>query len=31
MAEITSDFVQCTRVEDIPEGSIIAVNVENLF
>jgi nitrite reductase/ring-hydroxylating ferredoxin subunit len=28
MAEITSDFVQCTRVEDIPEGSIIAVNVE---
>ena len=28
MAEMTSDFVQCLRVEDIPEGSIIAVNIE---
>ena len=28
MAEMTSDFVRCIRVEDIPEGSIIAVNVE---
>ncbi|MCZ6676100.1 MAG: hypothetical protein O7E52_02495 [Candidatus Poribacteria bacterium] len=28
MAEMTSDFVQCARVKDIPEGSIIAVNVE---
>ena len=28
MAEMTSDFVQCIRVEDIPEGSVIAVNVE---
>ena len=28
MATMTSDFVQCARVEDIPEGEIIAVNIE---
>ena len=31
MAEMTSNFVQCLRVEDIPEGSIIAINVEGQF
>jgi nitrite reductase/ring-hydroxylating ferredoxin subunit len=28
MSTARSDFVQCARVEDIPEGGIIAVNVE---
>jgi nitrite reductase/ring-hydroxylating ferredoxin subunit len=28
MAEMTSDFVQCARVEEIPDGEIIAVNIE---
>jgi nitrite reductase/ring-hydroxylating ferredoxin subunit len=28
MAEIIADFIQCASVADIPEGSIIAVNIE---
>ncbi len=28
MAEMTTDFVQCLRAEDILERSIIALNIE---